>query len=793
MFPTSGFFRSHNCPYYLSGLCERPYCHFRHMKQEDRPAPVRPVQQLSKSTRPAEPPAPPVRQLSNRSRQSLSKSESSDGGGGGGCSGETRTEGVSAVGGDEYTPTPLSVLRRAKAPPAAPQLQQPSYEPTPLTVQQQQQQQQPPASSSKSTDATAAKASVRRRPLQLPAPKVGADTNRTSATVSSTGEDYSPVEERQPAVDDSSEAKRIRYDSSASPTTVEPSYEPTPIGGCYGDNEAEDNEDDCNDDEYCPTAVPTVASASATVDEPQQKVNDVAKGGEGGEIKRVFLDLFGEEPPSSSSESASVLIAAPPVQSVTGSAPAATASSTAASSLQSGKAGSAVRRMTPSEQVARRAQQVAANPAALLSQGKVRAPSVAATAAAGSAPVVAVPASPLPGTVANKIPDVVRQRYLDRLAEECRLAATSAGPDPGSAASRRAQQLELECYERSANRNVYLNAVILAIKRVRASAGNSANQQQQKRPQQPEEAGQLSDKRFYKHLLKYAMTPAQLAENRYPPHLPPLPYAPPANPLERLCVRCGAAFLLQQPDLTTPPGQCCYHYGRAYSRRVPGAGVQQIYSCCGGDLQTKGCSLGERHVHEYNVYCDTEGYRDTVAPDKATVSKKLRRGVYALDCEMIYTDAGKELARVTVIDRSLSVVYDRLVHPSAPIVDCNTRFSGLRAEQLVSAQHRLADVQDELLKLIYSTSILIGHSLESDLQVLKLRHGTVVDTSIVFPHRQGLPKKRALRNLASEILNKIIQTGGDAGHDSSEDAQACMELMFYKLTEDLKKCKFSSS
>lgn len=33
MFPSSGYFRGLDCPFYASGLCERPYCHYKHSKQ----------------------------------------------------------------------------------------------------------------------------------------------------------------------------------------------------------------------------------------------------------------------------------------------------------------------------------------------------------------------------------------------------------------------------------------------------------------------------------------------------------------------------------------------------------------------------------------------------------------------------------------------------------------------------------------------------------------------------------------------------------------------------------------
>ena len=41
----------------------------------------------------------------------------------------------------------------------------------------------------------------------------------------------------------------------------------------------------------------------------------------------------------------------------------------------------------------------------------------------------------------------------------------------------------------------------------------------------------------------------------------------------------------------------------------------------------------------------------------------------------IYTTAGSELARVTVVSSDLKVVYEKLVKPEAMIIDCNTRYA----------------------------------------------------------------------------------------------------------------------
>ena len=49
--------------------------------------------------------------------------------------------------------------------------------------------------------------------------------------------------------------------------------------------------------------------------------------------------------------------------------------------------------------------------------------------------------------------------------------------------------------------------------------------------------------------------------------------------------------------------------------------------------------------------------------------------VYALDCEMCYTTVGLQLTRVSVINMSLEPIYEKLVKPSHPIVDYNTRYN----------------------------------------------------------------------------------------------------------------------
>jgi len=97
----------------------------------------------------------------------------------------------------------------------------------------------------------------------------------------------------------------------------------------------------------------------------------------------------------------------------------------------------------------------------------------------------------------------------------------------------------------------------------------------------------------------------------------------------------------------------------------------------------------------------------------------------------------------------------------------------------------LKDIQVKLVELLGPRSILIGHSLNSDLTALKITHPFIIDTALIFPHPRGPPLKSSLKYLAQKYLNRQIQkghgsTGPGAGHDSIEDARTCLDLVKQK-------------
>jgi RNA exonuclease 1 len=143
-----------------------------------------------------------------------------------------------------------------------------------------------------------------------------------------------------------------------------------------------------------------------------------------------------------------------------------------------------------------------------------------------------------------------------------------------------------------------------------------------------------------------------------------------------------------------------------------------------------------------------------------------------------------ELLRVTVVASDGHLVYDSFVKPESHIIDYNTRFSGITADDLnENATKSLRDVQNDLMGFINADTILVGHGLQNDLRVLRIIHANVVDTSIVFPHSNGLPYRRSLKSLVSQFLERDIQQDS-SGHCSFEDARACMELMLWRIRTD---------
>src|SRR4051794_11444212 len=73
-----------------------------------------------------------------------------------------------------------------------------------------------------------------------------------------------------------------------------------------------------------------------------------------------------------------------------------------------------------------------------------------------------------------------------------------------------------------------------------------------------------------------------------------------------------------------------------------------------------------------------------------------------------------------------------------------------------------------LLPCLAQNIALVGHTLDCDLRVLKLRHPFLIDLAFLYYGHMGPRRKIALKKLSKTWLQRDIQNHGPQGHDSRE-------------------------
>jgi RNA exonuclease 1 len=279
-----------------------------------------------------------------------------------------------------------------------------------------------------------------------------------------------------------------------------------------------------------------------------------------------------------------------------------------------------------------------------------------------------------------------------------------------------------------------------------------------------------------------------------------------------MCDRCSTRFQVfperrEEDGALTTGGQCTHHWGkRIFPKKSKNSLPEPTrFSCCNEPMGSPGCTTHETHVYKISdvkrlslvmPFIETP-VNDNAPPDSAV----------CFDCEMGYTTHGLELLRLTVISwPNHKPLVDVLVRPLGHLLDINTRFSGVTAEQFVNAKPydplnpkpvrtdiRIVDspyaARDLFLKHVTTTTPVLGHALENDLNTIRIVHPTIIDTILLYPHQRGLPLRHGLRFLAKEKLDIDIQQGGAAGHDSFEDARTTGELVRFRVSEKWKAMK----
>ncbi|OGM43377.1 RNA exonuclease 3 [Aspergillus bombycis] len=291
------------------------------------------------------------------------------------------------------------------------------------------------------------------------------------------------------------------------------------------------------------------------------------------------------------------------------------------------------------------------------------------------------------------------------------------------------------------------------------------------------------------------------------------------------CDRCGGRFQVfpgrREDGSLTTGGQCTYHPGKPFyppkKRTDHITGHKEAYfTCCNETLGTSsGCTKGDTHVFkvsEAKRLASILQFEKTPAqPDKGPLPP------VCFDCEMGYTTLGLELIRLTAVSwPEGKELLDVIVRPMGEILDLNSRFSGVFPEHYNNAaphdgsvvpaissasedgEVKLTPLQVVespaaaralLFQLLQPETPLIGHAIDNDLNVCRIIHPTVIDTVILYPVGAGLPNRMSLKTLSRKYLDRHIQTGGNRGHDSKEDAIATGDLVRVKAAESWKVLK----
>ncbi len=285
------------------------------------------------------------------------------------------------------------------------------------------------------------------------------------------------------------------------------------------------------------------------------------------------------------------------------------------------------------------------------------------------------------------------------------------------------------------------------------------------------------------------------------------------------CDRCETRFQVfpgrdAQGQLSTG-GSCLYHWARG--GRPPPQKTEKLngratftYSCCNKQAGSEGCTEADSHVFKIT---DKKRLASIWQFEHTPANTQAKKIAVSFDCEMGYTTLGLEVIRVTVVSwPDNKELLDVLVRPYGEVLDLNTRFSGVSKKQYAQAVpynegtiEGKKEVEDAkrpprkvespaaarqlIFDLVTPDTLLIGHAIDNDLNVVRIIHPMVIDTVLLYPHPRGLPLRLGLKALAAQHLHRHIQASDAAGHDSKEDAIATGDLVTVAVAEKWKRMK----
>ncbi|KAJ6276461.1 ribonuclease H-like domain-containing protein [Bipolaris maydis] len=157
---------------------------------------------------------------------------------------------------------------------------------------------------------------------------------------------------------------------------------------------------------------------------------------------------------------------------------------------------------------------------------------------------------------------------------------------------------------------------------------------------------------------------------------------------------------------------------------------------------------------------------EKIKPHLSLLTKKI-----AIDCEMMRSNIGQVLGRVSVVNYNGKIILDSFIYYLKPvhITDTNERFSGIRWADInpQNGARAFSEVQTQLGELLRDR-VVIGHNIEKDLEATRLKF----DISRKYAN-PGARQGPNLKNLALRALGHSIKQGPVS---SIDDAVATVEI-----------------
>lgn len=199
-------------------------------------------------------------------------------------------------------------------------------------------------------------------------------------------------------------------------------------------------------------------------------------------------------------------------------------------------------------------------------------------------------------------------------------------------------------------------------------------------------------------------------------------------------------------------------------------------------------ALTEQHRMFQHMFCfpsyERKWIRFTRKPLRMLVNNLPEPpAVLAIDCEFISTNrSSKELASLAAVNECGETVLHRLVLPKGKVKDFKEHITGLNLQSYQQGNPVSWDqARNELVQLLRSKpgTILLGHGVSNDLEVLQLDYRPVIDTSLLFEWRGRESLLPGLQHLHERLVGGSFRSDGT--HSPDEDARAALDIASHEM------------